>query len=358
MAGFVPCVPLDETVDDLTSSYFNTNKSLGSLRRAVTGLIQDSEDMVSRAIINALSEDNKINGNNTCDSIFCGEFPSVLICGAAEISAEIQANILFLTFEWTKLYTSCAPRPDFEEQKRLFLQKHMFAIFVHVHNRRLTEDDAVRTLLDIATLLDIPIWPSVQRERDTLIIQDQSKEIYLDTLSATMKQFDELCRIGVATNRNFAFCRFASARGPLKAFAAADKGSLDINGNSPQLSLIQKPLVSGRPGTLSRRSISVSEFRERGERNPRPKPIHARRKSHQRNTISIDKLITESPIFHRMINDPVLVSPIDVESFQKKDNFGKIYDIKDFRHSSDAIATISVGDGIHDTSNGPQLTFS
>jgi len=52
--------------------------------------------------------------------------------------------------------------------------------------------------------------------------------------------------------------------------------------------------------------------------------VLTRPRSHQRNTVSIDTLIVESPVFHRLIKE---VSPRDISSFDK---FGKIFDSKDF----------------------------
>jgi len=352
MAGFIPCVPLDEVVDDLTSSYSYTNNILESLKRAVTGLIQDSEDMVSMSIINALSEDNSNTCFPSCRTSSRGSSPAS-IGSTLQISTEIEANILHETIQWANLNVLCAPRPDVQEQKRLFLQNQMLTIFIHARHERLTEDDALRILLDIATLLDIPICSSIQTERDTLIIRDAKKEIYVDTLTTTMAQFEELRKVGVSSNRSFAFCRFSSERGPLRAFAATDQGALVINGKPPQLSLIQKPLVSGRPRILGRRSISSGEVQGQV-----PKPIFARQKSHQRNLIPIDTRIVESPIFHRLINDAALVSPIDVAPFEQEDSFGKIYDTKDFHHSNDALATISTTrSGSYDLSNSPRYSY-
>mmetsp|Transcript_24450 Transcript_24450/g.57776 ORF Transcript_24450/g.57776 Transcript_24450/m.57776 type:complete len:549 (+) Transcript_24450:143-1789(+) len=320
MAGFVPCVPLDETGDDLISSYSLTNNTLDSLRRAITGLIPNSEDMVSRSIINALSQDN--NYCNSDDLSLCSEFSSRSIGSTPHTPTEILANLLLRTTEWAKSNVLCGLRHDIREQKRLFLQKQMFAIFKHAHNEHLGVDEVVQVLLDICTLLDIHVRTFTPTERVTLIIRYPNK-IELDALATILSQFESLRQIGVSSSGTFAFCRFASERGPLRAFSAADRGTLTIHGERPQLSLVQKPLMTGRPGPLARRAISINEYKSQHD-DKLLKPVLTRPRSHQRNTVSIDTLIVESPVFHRFIKE---VSPRDISSFDK---FGKIFDSKDF----------------------------
>jgi hypothetical protein len=323
MIGVTPFDPLD---DDLTSSYSFTNIH-EYLRRVVTSIIPNSEDMVSRSIINALSEDKR---GNSWDS-------SSSISSLDEMPTRIEANLLYEAAEWANLNLLSASQPDVQEQKRVFLQKQMDIIFIHARHERLTEDNAVRILLAIATLLDYPICPSFERERDTIIIRDVKNEISLGSLTDSTIVFGELREVGVASNRTFAFCRFASGKGPLRALAAADKGTLMIDGSRPTVSLIQKPSRIGRPNPLSRRAIStpveVSDEKAR-------KAVFHRRKSHQRNTISIDTLLVESPPFLRLINETGPISPLDIPTFGEEANTEKLNRSKDLHHSSDAVATV------------------
>jgi len=292
LAGFSPCDPLD---DDLTASYSFAN-ILEYLREFVTSLIPNSEDMVSRSIINALSEDKSVCEHHS--RIFWDSSSSI---GSIEQKpTQIEANILYETTEWANLHLLFSPQPDVQEQKRLFLQKQMNNVFVHARHQRLTEEIAARILLDIASLLDFPICSSFKRERDTIIFRDLKNDTNLDALSGTVVAFEELREMGIASNRTFAFCRFASERGPLKVLAAADQGTLIINGTRPNVSLIQRPLILDRPGLLSRRAISTPLQRQD---ECACKCSLSRRKSHQRNTISIDTLIVERPPFLRLINE-------------------------------------------------------
>jgi len=300
MAGFKPsCYPLDKIVDDLTSP--SLTNTLESLRPVVTSLIPNSRDMVSRAIINAFLEDNALIPSSLEMNWlgYSSSSSSSTISSMVQTDTHIEADTLYDTTEWMNLNVQCTPLPDIEEQKRAFLQKQMDIIFKHARYERLTENAATRILLNVATLLDVPISSSIQR--DTLLIWDL-KEIDVQTLTETMMIHEEFHEVGVTSNRRFAFCRFASERGPLRALAAADNGKLLINGKRPQLSLIQKPSLSSD----RRRTISAPYQISDQVATTNCKPILTTRKSHQRNIISIDTLLYESPPFLRLVNDVVL----------------------------------------------------
>jgi hypothetical protein len=208
MAGFNSSRTFDDVVmDDLASS--SLTNTLESLRPVVTSLISNSEDMVSKAIINAFLEDDalaphssstslKLNLSSTMGS---SSSTSSSISSMVQTDTQIEADTLYDTTEWINFNVICAPRPDVEEQKRAFLQKQMDIIFMHARHERLTEAAASRILLDVATLLDVPILSS-SIQRDTLIIRDLTG-IDAETLIATMMVHEELHEVGVASNRRF-----------------------------------------------------------------------------------------------------------------------------------------------------------
>lgn len=278
--------------DDLIPSYSFTN-ILEYLRGAITSIMPNLEGMVSRSIINALSEDR--NAPEAGSRIYQD---GSSISSLTQTPTEIEANLLYQTTKWAKSNLRCPQAPDIQERKRLFLQKKMDSVFIHARHERLTEDTAARILFDMATLLDYPSDPLMERERDTIIFQNLKSDINSEALANVTMMFGELREVGVATNRRFAFCRFASEKGPLRALAAADQGTLLINGFRPTVSMIQKPTMKvNKPGALSRRARSTP-FGSSEER-----PIARQRSHHKRNTISIDSLMVENPPFLRLINE-------------------------------------------------------
>ena len=351
------CDPLD---DDLTSSSSFTN-ILEFLRRAILPLIPDSEDMVSRSIINALSEDknsykprSKISSKSSLSRIPVQRLPT-----------QIESNLLYETIEWADSHL-LSSHTGSQEQKRLYMQKQMDSVFLHVRNERLNEDEAARIIFDMATLLDYPVSPSIKKKRDTIILRNPKSSFDLDAIINVVSEFGELHGVGISSNRTFgkflssevyldifapfhslirlpvsfsisAFCRFASEIGPIKVLAAADKGCLIINGRQPIVSMIQKPSVLSRPNLLCRRAISTPLKSDLSLQ----KPILRRRRSHQRNTISIDTLMVESPPFLRMVNETsTFVSPLSNSSFVDEDIIHKFCHTKAFDNSSGLIAPV------------------
>ncbi len=289
---------IDSFEDDLAPSYSFTN-ILEYLRGVVTSIMPNLEDMVSRSIINALSEDKTLCEPSSAIGTDCSSVSST-----EQTPSEIEANLLYESAKWANSHLRCAPGPDVQEQKRLFLQKQMDNVFVHARHERLTEDAAARLLFDIATLLGYP----VDEPRDTIIVRDLKREINIDDLAETAMLFGELRGVGVATNRAFAFCRFDSVKGPLKALAAADQGTFVINGFKPTVSMIEKASAAvSKPDMLGRRARSTP-FETSYERFQKPVP---RRRSHQRNTYSIDSSIVGSAPFIRLINESMPLSPLD-----------------------------------------------
>jgi hypothetical protein len=295
-----PCEQKDDLMDDLPSTPF-TNV-LESLRHRITDIIPDSKDMVSRAIVKALSDD--IYDSSSCSSSlgsysFDSSHPSAM---------QIAAEAIWDTSEWINLNVHYAPRPDVLEQKREFLQRQMDIMFLHAHHERLTEEVAARVLSDVATLLGMPIRITVPR--DTIILKDLDRTTDSESLLISLMVYGEIQEVGMPSNgQRFAICRFASERGPLRALSAAEQGLLLINGKRPYVTLLERPIVQIRP-TMVQRAYTAPHVCTM----PIPKPNLGRRKSHQRNTIHIDTLISETP-FLRLVNDPAIISPGEGESF-------------------------------------------
>jgi hypothetical protein len=319
MAGLTPssqfassCEHMDDLMDDLPSTPFTD--FLESLRGRITSIIPSSNDMVSRAIVKALSDDSY--ESSSCSSSL-GAFSDSVYYSAMQIAAEA----VWETTEWINLNVQHAPRPDVLEQKREFLQKQMVSMFTHAHQERLNEHVTARVLTDVATLLGIPVRIPVPR--DTLILNDLGERTNSEALLRSLMVYGEIQEVGMPPNgQRFAICRFASEQGALRALTAADQGLLMIQGRRPHVILLEMPVASIRP-TAAQRTFTTPHF------SPKviPKPTFGRRKSHQRNTIHIDTLIAETP-FLRLVNDPAIVSPGEGEfcSFVRPNAFEEMAD--------------------------------
>ncbi|KAG7365218.1 hypothetical protein IV203_038421 [Nitzschia inconspicua] len=317
MAGLAPssqfaplCEPVDDLMDDLLPST-PFNNVLESLRQRITSIIPDSNDMVSRAIVKALSDD--IYELSSCSSSLGSSSFDSLHQSAMQIAAEA----VWETSEWINHNVHYAPRPDVLEQKREFFQRQMESVFIHAHHERLSEDAATRILSDVATLLGIDLCTPVPR--DTILLSDLDKATDKESLLVSLVVYGEIQEVGMPPNgQRFAICRFSSERGPLRALSAAEHGLLLINGRRPQVRLLERPLVTIRP-TMVQRAYTAPH----ASTLPIAKPSLGRRKSHQRNTIHIDTLISETP-FLRLVNDPAIISPGEDDYFLQSNPFGKL----------------------------------
>jgi hypothetical protein len=341
MAGFAPPgEQQDGLVDDLTPTSF-TNV-LESLRRSVTELVPNSEDMVSRAIIGALSED-QFESN-------CYSRQSTSSLESVPTAMEIEANAILDTTDWINLNVQYAPRPDVEYQKRAFMQKQMASVFMNALHGHLEEASAARILSDIATLLGLTANTIIPR--DTVILSDLDKSTYSESLIVALCVYGEIREVAIATGHRggklfaglsivhqnlpgqhilfelslclswllVALCRFSSESGPLRALVAAERGLLSINGKRPKLYLLEKRLLVDRPD-LGRRSISTPWC---GISPAIPKPSFGRRRSHNRNTLSIDTLISETPPFLLLVNESTNISQLETSSYAPTSGFDKI----------------------------------
>jgi hypothetical protein len=193
MAGLAPndtVYAFDDLEDELTTDFFEHN--LESLRQRVTALIPEAKDMVSRAVVNAFSEDRDSQTS----------FDSSCSCGSlAQTPTQIEADAIWETTEWIALNVDYAPRPDVEDQKRVFMQKQIDAVFMHVRNERLNEDAATFILSSVATPLGMRLTNPVPI--DTLILNDLDKNVDVETLIGSLCAFGEVKEAAVAVGRRF-----------------------------------------------------------------------------------------------------------------------------------------------------------
>jgi hypothetical protein len=321
------CQHVDDLMDDLPSTPFTD--VLESLRQRITTIIPSSSDMVSRAIVKALSDD--IYESSSCSSSL-GSYSGSVHHSAMQIAAEAVWD----TTEWINLNVQFAPRTDVMEQKREFLRRQMVSMFTHAHQERLDEHAAARVLSDVATLLGLPV--RIPIPKDTLILKDLDKSTNSKSLLGSLMIYGDIQEVGMPPNgQRFAICRFASEQGPLGVLSAAEHGFLLINGKRPHVTLLEIPLVS-IPSSMAQRANSAPHVLTK----PIPMPSLVRRKSHQRNTIHIGTLISETP-FLRLVNDPAIVSPGEGElsSFVRPNAFETITDQVPSMDVSSAVAVVS-----------------
>ena len=106
-----------------------------------------------------------------------------------------------------------------------------------------------------------------------------------------------------------AVCRFAFETGPLRALSAVGRGAFDIFGQTPKVNLVERPLLlRKKPDMIDRRAVSTPSVAI-------AKPSLGRRRSHQRNTITMDSLMSQSPQILEVVKREVgVISPLSSPS--------------------------------------------
>jgi hypothetical protein len=276
----------DDLEDELTSELFTNN--LESLRHRLTTMMPEVEDLVSRAIINAFSEDRDSSSSLSSCSFDSMEYSPI----------RIEVSSLWDALSWMELNIDYAPRADAEEQKRLFLQKQVDAIFVHVRHENLTEDAAVRILCNVATLLGMEL--AVPLRKDTILLREVSRNAEEEEVLCSLRSYGEISEAAMSKGRRFGICRFRDEESVARVMAASSTGTFLIKENAPVISQVECQPMRRLPSSIARARSNPSPML--------PMPTLMRRRSHQRNTITIDTAITSAPFMTADEESLILVS--------------------------------------------------
>ena len=195
MAGFASSEKQTryELQDELTSEL--NCSTLENLRARITASIPDTEEMVSRAIINAFSDDRdsqtSFDSSSSCESY-------------EQHEVQVEVDAYRETYQWINLNVDYAPRPDVEDQKQAFLQKQMDTIFSHVRHERLTSDAAIRVLVTVAVILGRRI--NISFPRDTIVMTELEKSVGVEDLIDCMCNYGEVQSVAVSKGNRFGMC--------------------------------------------------------------------------------------------------------------------------------------------------------
>lgn len=189
MAGFGAPEFGFEVEDELTADLFTT--TLETLRHRVTSCLPETEEMVSKAIISAYSDDR--DSSTSFDNSSCDSEPHPPL--------QLEAEVLRETHDWLSLNVAYAPRPDVEDQKRSFLQKQVASMFVHVKHERISADAAARILTSVAMVLGMKL--KIPQPKDTIILSDLDKGVEAEDLIDALCPFGEVDSAAVAKGHGF-----------------------------------------------------------------------------------------------------------------------------------------------------------
>lgn len=189
MVGLSPG-PGDEVVDELRSDLYSP--TIEVLRSQITQCIPQTEEMVSRAIINAFfSEDNDSRASS--DSLL-SESTSDHFLGPIQF----EVDAISQAYDWLRANQSLTAFAEQQEHKLEFLQTQIDAVMLEVSRDRLTATEACQMLLSVACVLGVDVNPL--HENTTVLLMGLGKGATETELVSELKWYGEISAAAVSSD--------------------------------------------------------------------------------------------------------------------------------------------------------------
>lgn len=163
--------------DELRSEMYTS--TLDVLRDEVSRLVPEAEEMMSRAIINAFSEDHESDTSNESALSFQGENP-----------AELEAEVLGEVIQWLKWGRDFLSVDEMQDRKRKFMKTHVEQMVSHVRHDRLSSLECSKIMHRVAALLMIET--TRDPEQDTILFSNLNSLTTTDDLMNAMLKYGDV----------------------------------------------------------------------------------------------------------------------------------------------------------------------
>jgi hypothetical protein len=173
--------------DELRSDLYSG--TLDVLRDVVSSFVPETEEMMSRAIINAFSEDH--------DSDTSGDSLS-LHSDRHLYPAEVEADVLGETFEWLKWSRDFISAFDMHDRKLEFMQKHVEQVVAHVRHERLAPTPASLIMHRVAAVLKLEV--TREPKWDTVMFSNLNSLTTSEDIMDAMRQYGDVTEAAVSRN--------------------------------------------------------------------------------------------------------------------------------------------------------------
>jgi hypothetical protein len=177
----------DEVVDELRSDLYSSTIDL--LRNRITKCIPQTEEMVSRAVINAFFSDDESHSTN--DSV-SESFSDHTFYHAVQF----EADAMRAAYVWVK-----QNQPSFvdvnDELVMEFLQKQVDAVLLQVRRDRLSAIEACQVLISVACVLGLDV--TAPGENTTVVLLGLDKATTEEDLASVMKKCGEINSAAVSS---------------------------------------------------------------------------------------------------------------------------------------------------------------
>jgi hypothetical protein len=173
--------------DELRSDLYSV--TLDVLRDVVSSFVPETEEMMSRAIINAFSEDH--------DSDTSGD--SLSLHSDRHLDpAEVEADVLGETFEWLKWSRDFISAFDMHDRKLEFMQKHVEQMVAHVRHERLEPTPASLIMHRVAAVLKLEV--TREPNWDTVMFSKLNSLTTSEDIIDAMRQYGDVTEAAVSRN--------------------------------------------------------------------------------------------------------------------------------------------------------------
>ena len=242
MVGLSPST--DEVVDELQSDLYSS--TIDTLRTRITECIPQTEEMVSRAIMNAFfSDDDSLQSQESFSEDSTEHF--------FEHSMQLEADAVVQAYEWVN--QSGRGIPDVTERLD-FLQKQIDSVMAEIRRGRLSAGDACQHLISVACVLGLEVNPT--SENTTILLVGLDPRATEEDLSAKLKVYGEIATASASETAGYGLCRYCYPASVGLATEASARAEIVIQGRTTQaLSLSTVASVSAK--SLESRSSPLQQ---------------------------------------------------------------------------------------------------
>jgi RNA recognition motif. (a.k.a. RRM, RBD, or RNP domain) len=231
----------DETRDELHSDLYSN--SLTMLRNQIVSCLPQTEEIVSRAIINAFFVESQCSAQSYQNM--------------EEVDyTQIEVDFIFRARAFVSRNISITPRSDSDDLTLQFLQECVDRIFLTIRKEEINSDEAARIVMSVATILGLE--SALDVAHDTITLEGIPLYVSKEHLRQILSQFGEIDAISICLEaRTFAYCRYVFEESVLKATAAFQSG--DIFGNNLLPAIKLSSVFSPHSNQLN---LSIDELNE------------------------------------------------------------------------------------------------
>ena len=254
--------------DELRSELYSS--TLDILRDEVAASVPETEEMMSRAIIAAFSEDH--DSSDTSHDSFSEQSERLPMD-----APEVEADVLGEAYEWSKWSHKFVNQADLHDRRLEFMQRHVETMVSHVRHERLSPHAASKIMLRLAMLLQLDV--SREPEKDTVVLLGIPKYTSVQHILDIMHPFGEV-DVAAVSKRHEGFgkqclyfyangfhacpspflagiCRFLSEPAAMRACEAALRKELSSQGVAVEAyDLYSVPVMDGATGRKASTPLS------------------------------------------------------------------------------------------------------